>query len=410
VSGSSRSERDETLALCEPGYPGASVTTGAPAARIAARIRREGPIPFDVFVEEALYGTGGFFTRARGAGRRDADFVTSSEVGPLFGALVARALDRAWDELGGPDPFFVVDAGAGRGRLAADVLAAHPRCATALRYVLVERSDVLRAAQRDLVVLEPVEDALGPVLPGDDDSGPLVLAGVGPIATALAELPALSMSGVVVANELLDNLPFRIAERTQEGWAEIRVGIQGDGFVEVAVGGTPEIATEARLVVADDVPLGARIPVPTGVRDWLNACADVLEHGTLLVVDYAASVEELLARGQEGWLRTYRGHGRGVAPFVAAGEQDITIDVPLEYVVGAARRVGFTLERDLAQAEWLRALGIDDLVSEARAQWEARAHVGDLDALRHRSRVNEAAALLDPSGLGAHRVLEFRRR
>jgi hypothetical protein len=56
----------------------------------------------------------------------------------------------------------------------------------------------------------------------------------------------------------------------------------------------------------------------------------------------------------------------------------------------------------------LRELGIDDLVAEARAQWDARAHVGDLEALRHRSRVNEAAALRDPGGLGAHRVLVFR--
>ena len=79
-------------------------------------------------------------TRAGGRAGRRGDFITSAEVGPLFGAVVARALDAWWDELGSPDPFVVVDAGAGVGTLARAVLAAGPACAAALRYVLVERS------------------------------------------------------------------------------------------------------------------------------------------------------------------------------------------------------------------------------------------------------------------------------
>jgi hypothetical protein len=46
-------------------------------------------------------------------------------------------------------------------------------------------------------------------------------------------------------------------------------------------------------------------------------------------------------------------------------------------------------------------------VSDARDAWDARAHIGDLEALRHRSRVSEGSALADPAGLGAHRVLDF---
>ncbi len=91
------------------------------------------------------------------------------------------------------------------------------------------------------------------------------------------------------------------------------------------------------------------------------------------------------------------------------GEQDITIDVPVEYLVHAAVRAGFRLELDTTQADWLTELGIEQLVADAREQWDARAHVGDLEALRHRSRVSEAAALVDRAGLGAHRVLVFTR-
>src|SRR5215207_9169837 len=174
------------------------------AERIAERIRREGPIPFDRFVDAALYDEeGGFYARGGGAGRAGRDFVTSPEVGTLFGALVARALDGWWRAAGAPDPFLVIEAGAGRGRLAADVLAAAPDCATALRYVLVERSPGLRAAQRDLLRVEPFEDALGPVV-RDDEDAPVPVAGMGPIVTALDDLPAVPLTGVVLANELLD--------------------------------------------------------------------------------------------------------------------------------------------------------------------------------------------------------------
>lgn len=379
---------------------------GGAAEQLTQRIHREGAIPFDAFVEAALYGDDGFFTRARGAGRAGRDFVTSPEVGPLFGALVARALDRWWAELEQPDPFLVVDAGAGRGRLAADVLAAAPACAPALRYVLVERSPSLLAAQHELLTLEPFEDVWGPMVRTDADA-PVPVAAMGPITAALSELPAVRTPGVVIANELLDNLPFRIVERTERDWLEVRVGVDGDGFVEVLVPAAPELATEADLVAVGAVPPGARLPIPTAFPAWLRRSALALHRGVLVVIDYCASAAELAERGRDGWLRTYRDHGRGASPLEAVGDQDLTVDVPLEYVVHAADRAGFRLQADLTQAEWLQELGIDELVDEARSQWDARAGVGDLAAMRHRSRVSEATALTDLGGLGAHRVLVF---
>jgi SAM-dependent MidA family methyltransferase len=302
----------------------------------------------------------------------------------------------------------VIEAGAGRGRLARDVLASAPACESALRYVLVERSPGLRAAQLDLLDIEPFEDALGPMV-RDDEDAPVPVSGMGPIVTALDDLPAVGLEGLLFANELVDNLPFRIVERRDGVWWEVRVGADGDALVESVVPAAGELATEADVVVAN-APNGARVPVPVALVEWLRACAVAVRRGRLVVVDYVATGTELVARGQQGWLRTYRGHDRGVTPLAAPGEQDLTIDVPREYLVHAAERVGFHLERDITQAEWLRELGIDDLVAEARDQWDARAHVGDLEAVRYRSRVTEGAALVDPAGLGAHRVLVFSTR
>src|SRR5439155_892567 len=144
------------------------------------------------------------------------------------------------------------------------------------------------------------------------------------------------------------------------------------------------------------VPPGTRLPVPTGIPGWLHRCAAAVRHGMLVVVDYAATADELVARGVDGWLRTYRGHARGDAPLTDPGGQDLTIDVPTEYLVRAATRAGFHLDVDTTQADWLRTLDIEVLVADARDGWDARAHIGDLEAVRHLSRVTEGAALVDP--------------
>ena len=356
-------------------------------------------------MEAALYDpAGGFFARAGGAGRAGADFVTSVEVGSLFGALIARAVDGWWDQLGRPDPFLVVDAGAGRGQLARDVLRAAPRCSPALRYVLVERSAGLRAVQAETLPLEPAELVLGPAVPPEPDEEPVAVEGSGPMVTALAELPAGPATGIVVANELADNLPFRIVERTAAGWAEIRVAGSDRTFAELALPADDALAALAdRLTEGAEITVGARLPIPGALSEWLRSAAALLRRGVVAVVDYAAPVEELAARGQGGWLRTYRAQRRGGSPLDEPGTQDITADVPVEAIRRAAAAAGLSVLAETTQADWLRSLGVDELVEEARAAWHGRAAT-DLAALAARSRVHEADALLDPAGLGAHRV------
>ena len=328
------------------------------------------------------------------------------------------------------------------------MLAASPDCAPALRYLLVERSEVLRSAQREVLALEPAEDAIGPMMQdvdGDDEAVPV--AGSGPIVAALGELPVVGLTGVVLANELLDNLPFRVVERADDGWLEVRVGVapDSDQLVELLVPASSDLTVEADLVAAGAVPPGAgspgagspgagspgagspgtgspgpvspsrvptgtRLPVPSAARAWMHDCARSISRGYLVIVDYAGTARDLVDRGSDGWLRTYREHSRGGRPLAAPGEQDITYDLPLEYIIHVAGRAGWDLVLSTNQADWLRSLGMDDLVATARAEWDARAHIGDLEALRHRSRVTEAAALTDPSGLGDHRVLLFTRR
>ena len=365
-----------------------------PAAHIAQLIHREGPITFDRFMEAALYGEGGFFATGHGAGRAGRDFITSPEVGSLFGVCMARALDRLWRALGEPDPFLVVEAGAGNGRLARDVLRAGPACLPALRYVLVERSAHLRAEQRERLTLEPPDEALGPFARRADDEHTVPAQGAGPVFVALDELPALAADDVVViANELLDNLPFGIAQWNGARFDEVRVGIEGDDFVEIL------IPVELEMPFA--VTPGTRVPIPRGVHEWLAACDALVRRGFVLAIDYMTPAAELATRP---WLRTYRAHGPGEYPLADIGGQDITADVVLELLDHASP---LPIARVMRQAEWLDVLGIAALADEGRKAWDAGAARGDLTALAGRSRVNEMWALTDVGGLGAHHVVLF---
>lgn len=325
-------------------------------------------------MDVALYDPVRGFYGANGAAGRRGDFLTSVEVGPLFGAVLARALDSWWDGLGRPDPYIVVEAGAGSGALADSILGAHPRCHEALSYVAVERSTRLRAAHQD----KPF--------------------------TSLAELPTEPFAGAVIANELLDNLAFDLVERADDGWSEVRVGQRETGELEeVLEPARPEVAAVAESL-APASPAGSRIPVQSGAGAWLNAALDVVVRGRVVAFDYAVpSTSELAARPWTEWLRTYAGHRRGGHPLEAPGAQDITAEVCVDQLAAAARPP----DRDRSQAAFLRAHGIDQFWDDARRRWHASAAKGDLEAFRARSTVSEAAALTDTDGLGAFRALEW---
>ncbi len=379
-------------------------------------IRRNGPITFAEFQSVALYDPeDGFFSGAAstsGAGRGNRDFITSPEVGSLFGVLLARFLDEAWVRLGSPDPFFVVEVGAGNGRLAQTIIKSEPSCASALRYVLVETSERQINEQRRLLSIEPTDEVLGPVVPGQDlDDPPEFLTGAGPLVTALADLPAGAITGVVLANELLDNLPVRVVERSDKSWLEVRVGLdQHSELVEVLVPAPADLEREADLVASDaPVKLGDRLPVPEATEEFLAQVSELLIGGEVVLIDYGATAQQLLARGFS-WLRTYSGHTRGSDPYDLPGTRDITCDVPLEYLALLANRAGLVITQETSQAEWLGELGLADLVAEGKAVWNERSSIGDLEALAGRSRVNEAEALTDLSGLGGHRVVILKPR
>ncbi len=332
-----------------------------------AEIAIQGPVSFDRFMELALYGAEGFYTRADGgsAGRRG-DFITSPEVGPLFGAVIARYLDAEWERIGRPEEFTVVDAGAGPGTLARSVLAARPACIDVLRYVAVDVSSGQRERHPDGI-------------------------------ESVAAMPADAIDGVVIANELLDNLPFRLAV-FDAGWREAFVDLGADGrFVEVL--SAPFDPRPSSLPAS--AQFGARAPLIDRAAAFVADARRLVRAGSVVAIDYATPITAMLAgRPYRDWLRTYRNNERGDHYLASPGTQDITIDVPIDQLPepDAVR----------SQAQFLQRWGIDELVAEGKRIWEEQAARPGLEAMKMRSRISEAEALLDPAGLGAFLVAEWR--
>ena len=230
--------------------------------------------------------------------------------------------------------------------------------------------------------------------------------GVGPVVVSLGELPALDRPVVVLANELLDNLAFRLLERGERRWQEVRVGIDGE-----------EVRLAEVLVPAEDdqVRLGRRArPRRRAGRPGAGAgrgaalAAPARSHlaapgGRVVCFDYAARTADLAARPVGEWLRTYAGHGRGGH----ARPRSASRTSPARSASTSWPGCGAPA-RDRSQADWLRDHGIDELVDEGRRVL-GRAGRGrrPRGARGPAAGCSEAEALSTPTGLGAFRVLEW---
>jgi len=344
--------------------------------RIRSEIESKGPLPFERFMALALYDPdGGYFSSGSALrSSRGGDFLTSPEVSPLFGATLARFVD-AESGRAGSSPV-VVDAGAGSGSLLRSMLDALVEPPAGVYAVEVSPAAASRIART-------VPEAT--------------------VVAAFDDLPPLS-PGVVIANELIDNLPAAVAVRRDDGWREQMVGLAEGALVPVERPARPDVAAWADAH-AGLLPEGSLVEVQMAAGAWVRTALERIESGALVVIDYGDTAEGLAPRRTTGTLRTYRAHHLGPDPMLVPGETDITMDVNFSALATAVEEAGATVSLE-RQDEFLTRWGLRDRLSDLRLrELEAARSADTMQRLRLRSRLTEAETLLHPRGMGDFRVL-----
>ncbi|GAA2104997.1 SAM-dependent methyltransferase [Streptomyces albiaxialis] len=365
------------------------------------------PVGWREAAERALYGPGGFFTREAPADH----FRTSVHASPLFARAVAALLRRVDGALGRPERLDLVDMGAGRGELLSGVLAALEDPGVLGDPEEPEESGALGRAAEGL----PMDAPDDPDDPGGPDAGDapdapdaantadllrrlrLYAVERGPRPAGLdarvewrSELPGPgTLTGLLFANEWLDNVPLDVVENDAEGMPRL---VLTDAEGNERLGGPPGPEDAAWLdrwwPLAGAGP-GARAEVGRPRDAAWNTAVRTLRRGVAVAVDYGHTRE---TRPPFGTLTGFRA-GREIAP-VADGTGDLTAHVALDAVAEAC--AGPCTEGALlTQREALRALGIDGSRPPlAQASHDPTAYVRALAS------AGEAAELTDPRGLG----------
>lgn len=320
------------------------------AKTIRLAIHDHGPITFAEYMDLALYGPGGYYERppVGPAG----DFVTSPHVHAVFGAMLGNAVRELLDALGAPAPLRIAEVGAGDGTLAVQLLGA-----LAELDVDYEAIDVSSGARSALATIDGVR--------------------------AAAELTG--PPHIVVANELMDNLPFR----RLRGDREVRVGLDGELFVEVEAPWDGEPG-----------PASGETIVAVGAFAFIDRLAHLLTHGYALLIDYGA------VGSTGGDLHGYWDH-RVVDDVLAdPGSCDITAGVDFALIARYADERGLVSFPTVTQRDALLALGFEAWLRRELERQTALLDAREgIEAVRTWSGRSRATLLVDPSALGRLRWL-----
>ncbi|MBF0189004.1 MAG: SAM-dependent methyltransferase [Magnetococcales bacterium] len=340
-------------------------TTDDRLKKLNALLRSEtdsvgGALSFRDFMDHALYhpALGYYMVPSERVGRAG-DFVTAPEMTSLFGELLTLQWVELWQTMGKPDRFDVVEAGAGSGRLAVDILntaAKFQDFSQALHYAIIEISPDFQTRQSARIGQE-----CHPVHPvhWHHDLDALERSG--------------GVRGVLFSNELLDAMPVHWVEMRQDGLVELGVfwGMDDEGTARWLARplNCPESAVinhfSGRGITLE---VGAQAEVSLDAQAWWSKAATLVHKGLLLAIDYGDVAAALfgIVRGS-GTLVGHLNHQRVDDPLLHPGEMDLTAHVDFSGVATAGERAGLETVGYTTQAWFLMGLGILERVEMALA-------------------------------------------
>ncbi len=300
-----------------------------------------GWIPFSRFMELALYAPGlGYYSAGARKFGAAGDFVTAPEISPLFG----RALARQVAEIMAHSTPHIIELGAGSGKLAVDILGElESQACLPERYDILEVSADLRQRQQSLLQQH---------LPH--------------LINRVHWLDALpdSISGVVVANEVLDALPVHLLRWMDGRIFERGVASEGGYFFlwQERLLEIPALLAIAQQIVVPDDTLSE---ISLAARGLVSSLSERLRHGVLLFIDYGFGAREYYHEQRVcGTLMCHYRHHVHDDPFFLPGLQDITAHVDFTAAAEAAIDAGLHLYGYTTQAHFLLNCGITDLLAQ----------------------------------------------
>jgi len=328
--------------------PEPSAAAAAHSQQLVQRIQQDiaaagGWVSFARFMELALYAPGlGYY--AAGARKFGAagDFVTAPEMTPLFGQALARQLAQIM-AASAPQ---ILEAGAGTGRLAADLLLAlEAMQALPERYLILELSADLKERQRETLA----------------QAAPHLLARV----EWLERLPE-RFSGAIVGNEVLDAMPVHLVVWREAGLLERGVSLHHGQFVWAEQAASERLADHARQL--GEFPPGYQSEIALAAPAWAAAWGSILETGAAVLIDYGFPRREFYhPQRTGGTLMCHYRHFAHPDPFYLPGLQDITAHVDFTAIIIAADAAGLGLGGYTSQGQFLLNCGILDRLAEIPA-------------------------------------------
>ena len=356
----------------------------AQSAHLVARLRslieaQGGWISFATYMAEALYTPGlGYYSGGAHKFGPGGDFITAPELTPLFGQALASQVQQIMD-LSAPQ---VIEAGAGTGLLAADLLLElERRGALPERYAILEVSGELRERQFDTLA-----------------------AKVPHLASRVHWLDGLPerFSGALVANEVLDVMPVHLIAWRPEGIFERGVALGDEGrFVwadQPATGKVADAATALDLPLPEEGEYVSELNLAG--RAWVAEWAARLDQGAMLLVDYGyPRAEYYLPSRSTGTLLCYFRHHAHGDPFLWPGLNDITAFVDFTAIAEAGFDTGLDVLGYTDQANLLFNCGVLECLAR-RAPEEGADYIRAAKALQRLTGPHEMGELFKVIALG----------